>query len=62
MTNGGKDEKKLEEWAQHYYRTSFGWLCSGRKKLLRNKLLIEKEENDIKAQSIQNSIEHGPGQ
>jgi len=52
MINGGKfDEKwkdQLEMLAQRYYSKSFKCLCSGRKRLLRQQILVNIEENDNK--------------
>jgi len=52
MINGGKfDKENLEElnkMAQNYYSKDFRHLCSGRKRLLRQQVLIKKEENDNK--------------
>ena len=48
MTDGGEDEKRLEELAMKHYGTPFGWQCRGRQRVLKNMLLMEKEKNDIK--------------
>jgi len=52
MTSGGEfDKENLEELnklAQNYYSKDFRYLCSGRKRLLRQQVLINKSENDNK--------------